>query len=307
VPPDDRRCQASAGGADDPIFWYHGAAVGIANRRQLFGDPQGSIVAITDGYGIRTHINAYDEYGLPGAANTGRFQYTGQIWMPELGMYHYKARLYSPTLGRFLQTDPVGYDDQFNLYEYVGNDPVNQVDPTGETAQQAAQWAYNHRNNRDYQLSDAERRVGGLRQTLRHVWDPWNRGIGAPKCNFFVYDALAAGGIAPNRMVYSADWGNANSRIENAGGRFRPLTTGEKARPGDVISNGDHVGMLVAMPRGGKEQGSVLVTASAATPDVGNRVTFSKFGFRSQDHLERVVTWRYVPHNPCGTGECQRH
>jgi len=28
----------------------------------------------------------------------GRFQYTGQIWLSELGMYHYKARIYSPTL-----------------------------------------------------------------------------------------------------------------------------------------------------------------------------------------------------------------
>ena len=135
-----RYVHGPAAGLDDPLFEYSGSGVSGPSRRNLYADARGSIVLTTGATGETPQVNTYDEWGVPGASNTGRFQYTGQVWLSELGMYYYKARIYSPLLGRFMQTDPIGYEDNVNLYGYVANDPVNGVDPTGKQTVMPPNW-----------------------------------------------------------------------------------------------------------------------------------------------------------------------
>ena len=71
--------------------------------------------------------------GVPSSSTPAPFGFQGMQWDSMLGLYYDNARLYNPTLGRFLSQDPLGYaaNANGNLYDFVGNDPTGYSDPSG--------------------------------------------------------------------------------------------------------------------------------------------------------------------------------
>ena len=103
---------------------------------------QYSITALTDGAAQVVERYAYSAYGeptildaslteLPDSAVGNRYMYTGREWDGKLGLYHYRARMYSAENGRFVSRDPIGYADSLGLYQYVSSMPLDNTDPTG--------------------------------------------------------------------------------------------------------------------------------------------------------------------------------
>jgi RHS repeat-associated protein len=102
----------------------------------------GSTTAITDSNGALVERVSYDTFGLPsftdasgqsfGASSIGNtILFQGREYDPELNLYNYRARYYDPIMGRFLQTDPVSYQDSMNLYQGMNMNPGNYGDPMG--------------------------------------------------------------------------------------------------------------------------------------------------------------------------------
>jgi RHS repeat-associated protein len=149
---DDWKPMLEWDGSGNWMAWniYGAGADEILARYDTYGyatiykqDARGNVVALLNQSGTVVEKYTYDAFGKPtilSASNAqlttsavgNRFMFQGREYLSELGLYDYRHRVYHPGLGRFLQTDPKGFDaGDMNLFRYTSDDPVDRSDPMG--------------------------------------------------------------------------------------------------------------------------------------------------------------------------------
>lgn len=97
-------------------------------------DGKGNVTTVLDGSESVAAAYAYDAFGVL-MSKTGTLNQSAQFstkpYDEKTGLVNYGYRFYSPAMGRWITRDPIGESGGFNLYGFVGNNPVNWRDPYG--------------------------------------------------------------------------------------------------------------------------------------------------------------------------------
>jgi RHS repeat-associated protein len=98
-------------------------------------DVLGSTIGLVSSLGSIATSWKYEPFGMPTVSSQGTnypYLFAGMEYDSGPGLYHTYARYYHPRLQRFISEDPLQFGGgDINLFAYVGNDPVNEVDPLG--------------------------------------------------------------------------------------------------------------------------------------------------------------------------------
>ena len=114
-------------GAEEPVLQMNSSGT----VTYIHHDHHGSVIAQSGSSGAVGNKYKYGPFGESATLTGTTIGYTGQRFDSETGLYHYRARYYMPSIGRFLQADPVGYEAGMNLYAHCVNDPMDHTDPNG--------------------------------------------------------------------------------------------------------------------------------------------------------------------------------
>ncbi len=97
-------------------------------------DGKGNVMALIDSGQNLVASYRYDEFGVlkvkTGSLNQP-FMFSTKQYDESTGLSYYGYRFYNPAIGRWMTRDPLGELGGINLYGFVGNSPINLVDPYG--------------------------------------------------------------------------------------------------------------------------------------------------------------------------------
>ena len=91
-------------------------------------DPYGRVVFLKADWSLQ-QLDGHEDGTASAVAN--EILFAGYRFNPETGQYHVRHREYHPTLGRWMQRDPLGYVDGMSLYDYARSMPTAFIDPEG--------------------------------------------------------------------------------------------------------------------------------------------------------------------------------
>jgi RHS repeat-associated protein len=149
---------------DEPLAVQKGG-----NTYYYHADGLGSITGLSNTGGTIVQTYSYDSFGNITASSSisQPFTFTAREYDSETGMYFYRARYYDPKVGRFVTKDPIGFGGgDVNLYNYVGANPVNWIDPFG------LDWNYDRSTNT---LNQTDKN-GKVVNSWTAVSGPWGNG-----------------------------------------------------------------------------------------------------------------------------------
>jgi RHS repeat-associated protein len=126
-------CQARDGQDNITARYFDEGEIKGSQSLYYTKDHQGSIMETTQASGKVLGSLDYGPYGEAEKAQgqLPDFRYAGMLHHAPTGLYLTHYRAYDPTVGRWLNRDPIGEDGGINLYGYVGGNPVSRIDPLG--------------------------------------------------------------------------------------------------------------------------------------------------------------------------------
>jgi RHS repeat-associated protein len=134
----------------------------------------GTVKDLVNNSGTVVNHLIYDSFGnLVSQSNAGvdtRYRFTGREFDGETGLYYYRARYYDAQVGRFVGSDPIGFNgEDTNLYRYVGNSPINWTDPSGLEKNHTDLPVLEGQFNRARNDKDCEAMLGLIRRLFSSV------------------------------------------------------------------------------------------------------------------------------------------